>query len=85
MVYSNLNFAGYTGSKNPVQTRQKIQFIKFDFSKIKCRLRMIICIVLYLTNLFFEKRGYLRHVVTEPLILLQMACFDPSFTASRII
>ena len=31
------------------------------------------------------KKGYLRHVVTDPLILLQMACFDPSFTASRII
>ena len=29
---SNSNFAGYTGSKNLVQTRQKIQFIKLDFS-----------------------------------------------------
>ena len=27
-------FAGYTGSKNPVQKRLKIQFIKFDFSKL---------------------------------------------------
>ena len=29
---SNLTFAGYTGSKNLVQTRQKFQFIKLDFS-----------------------------------------------------
>ena len=29
---SNSNFAGYTGSKNLVQTRQKFQFIKVDFS-----------------------------------------------------
>ena len=29
---SNSNFAGYTGSKNLVQTRQKFQFIKLDFS-----------------------------------------------------
>jgi hypothetical protein len=29
---SNLNFAGYTGSKNQVQTRQKIKFIQLDFS-----------------------------------------------------
>ena len=29
---SNLNFAGYPGSKNLVQTRQKFQFIKLDFS-----------------------------------------------------
>ena len=29
---SNSNFAGYTGSKNQVQTRQKFQFIKLDFS-----------------------------------------------------
>ena len=32
MSISNSNFAGYTGSKNLVQTRQKFQFIKFDFS-----------------------------------------------------
>ena len=29
---SNSNFAGYTGSKNLVQTRQKFQFIKLNFS-----------------------------------------------------
>ena len=29
---SNSNFAGYTGSKNLDQTRQKFQFIKLDFS-----------------------------------------------------
>jgi hypothetical protein len=29
---SNWNFAGYTGSKNLVQTKQKFQFIKLDFS-----------------------------------------------------
>ena len=29
---SNSNFAGYTGIKNLVQTRQKFQFIKLDFS-----------------------------------------------------
>ena len=39
---SNLNFAGYTGSKSQVQNSQKIKFIqldffKLDFSKIKCR------------------------------------------------
>ena len=28
---SNSNFAGYTGSKNLVQTKQKSQFIKLDF------------------------------------------------------
>ena len=31
MSISNSNFAGYTGSKNLVQTRQKFQFIKLDF------------------------------------------------------
>jgi hypothetical protein len=31
---SNLIFAGYTGSKNPVRNRQKIQFVKLDFSKL---------------------------------------------------
>ena len=31
---SNSNFAGYTGSKNLVQTRQKFQFIKLDFSNL---------------------------------------------------
>jgi hypothetical protein len=39
----NWIFAGYTGSKNPVQTKKKkIQFIKLEISnwrisKIKCR------------------------------------------------
>ena len=38
----NWIFAGYTGSKNPVQTRTKIQFIilelsNYMMSKIKCR------------------------------------------------
>ena len=32
MPISNSNFAGYTGSKKIVQTRQKFQFIKLDFS-----------------------------------------------------
>ena len=32
MSISNSNFAGYTGSKNLVQTRQKFQFIKLDIS-----------------------------------------------------
>ena len=27
-------FAGYTGSKNPVLNRLKIQFIELDFSKL---------------------------------------------------
>ena len=31
---SNSNFTGYTGSKNLVQTRQKFQFIKLDFSNL---------------------------------------------------
>ena len=30
----NLNFAGYTGGKNQVQTRQKIKFIQLDFSNL---------------------------------------------------
>jgi hypothetical protein len=34
---TNWIFAGYTGSKNPVQNRLKIQFIELDFSKIKYR------------------------------------------------
>ena len=29
---SNSNFVGYTGSKNLVQTKKKILFIKLDFS-----------------------------------------------------
>ena len=29
-----LIFAGYTGSKNPVRNRLKIQFVKLDFSKL---------------------------------------------------
>jgi hypothetical protein len=38
----NWIFAGYTGNKNPVQTRKKFQFIKLELSnwripKIKCR------------------------------------------------
>ena len=33
----NLNFAGYKGSKNQVQTRKKINFAKLDFSKLKYR------------------------------------------------
>ena len=32
LYISNSNFAGYTGSKNLVQTRQKFQFFKLDFS-----------------------------------------------------
>ena len=31
---SNLNFVGYTGSKNPVRNRPKIKFIQLDFSNI---------------------------------------------------
>ena len=34
---SNLNFAGYTGSKNQVRTRPKIKFVQLDLSKIKCK------------------------------------------------
>ena len=34
---SKLIFAGYTGSKNPVRNRLKIQFVELDFSKIKYR------------------------------------------------
>jgi hypothetical protein len=38
-----LNFTDYSGQKNAVQTRKKMQFIKLDISnwkiaKIKCRL-----------------------------------------------
>ena len=29
-----LVFAGYTGSKNPVQNRLKIQFVELDFSNL---------------------------------------------------
>ena len=32
---SNLNFAGYTGSKNQVRNRQKIKFVQLNFSKIR--------------------------------------------------
>ena len=31
---SKLIFAGYTGSKNQVRNRQKIQFVELDFSKL---------------------------------------------------
>ena len=31
---SRLIFAGYTGSKNPVRNRLKIQFVKLDFSDL---------------------------------------------------
>ena len=31
---SKLIFAGYTGSKNPVQNRLNIQFIEHDFSNL---------------------------------------------------
>ena len=34
---SKFIFAGYTGSKNPVQNRLKIQFVELDFSEIKYR------------------------------------------------
>ena len=34
---SKLIFAGYTGSKNQVWNRLKIQFVELDFSKIKYR------------------------------------------------
>ena len=33
----NWIFVGYTGSKNPVQTRKKIQFIKLEISNRKCQ------------------------------------------------
>ena len=33
----NLIFAGYTGSKNQVETNPKIKIIQMHFSKIKCR------------------------------------------------
>ena len=32
--FNKPNFAGYTGSKNPVWNRLKIQFIELDFSKL---------------------------------------------------
>ena len=31
---SKLIFAGYTGSKNPVRNRLKIQFVQLDFSRL---------------------------------------------------
>ena len=31
---SKLIFAGYTGSKNPVRNRLKIQFVELDFSNL---------------------------------------------------
>ena len=31
---SKLIFAGYTGSKNPVRSRRKIQFVELDFSNL---------------------------------------------------
>ena len=31
---SKLIYAGYTGSKNPVRNRLKIQFVKLDFSRL---------------------------------------------------
>ena len=34
---SKLIFTGYTGSKNPVLYRLKIQFVELDFSEIKYR------------------------------------------------
>ena len=34
LFISNLKFAGYTGSKNQVQTRQKIKFSQLDFSNL---------------------------------------------------
>ena len=34
---SKLIFAVYTGSKNPVRKRLKIQFVEIDFSKVKHR------------------------------------------------
>jgi hypothetical protein len=33
-LISKLIFAGYTGSKNPVGDKLKIQFVKLDFSKL---------------------------------------------------
>jgi hypothetical protein len=33
-LISKLIFASYTGSKNQVQNRQKIQFVELDFSKL---------------------------------------------------
>ena len=32
--FRNLFFVGYTGSKNPIQNRLKIQFVELDFFKI---------------------------------------------------
>jgi hypothetical protein len=32
MYISNLNFTSYRRQKNPVQSRQKIQFMKLDIS-----------------------------------------------------
>ena len=33
-TFSKLIFAGYTGSKNPVQNRLKIQFVELDLSEL---------------------------------------------------
>ena len=33
-LISKLIFAGYTGSRNPVRNRLKIQFVNFDFPKL---------------------------------------------------
>ena len=50
---TNLNFAGYTGSKNQVRNRKKTMFIQLDFSKIKCRLTGV------LANIFFNNHEFI--------------------------
>jgi hypothetical protein len=80
---SKLIFAGYTGSKNPVRNRPKIQFVKLDFSIIKFIVIVLECApVAYL--LTTQCGAFLLRVLHAPCHtgvkanLKENLSFDPS-------
>ena len=52
LKFDELDFAGYTGSRNSVRNRQKIQFVKIDFSEIKYRWTGVLVLVTLNWNMF---------------------------------
>ena len=65
---SKMIFAGYTGSKSPVQNRLKIQFVKHDFSKLIFRYEVLILNSLPL--LFKWWRGIKPNKCSDDTVLL---------------
>ena len=68
----NWPFEGYTGSKNPVRNRLKIQFVELDFSKIKYR---------WIGHMLYT--GFLNWYFSwEPIYIMQLKWQCPFFEGS---